>query len=102
MNPSASSTTRVVACPLRGPTRLRLRTRLTGSWWLGPALFWVANQWSNPWSPGVGSWPLNLLFRCHLPDRYVLYPAAWRRAATVVSVVGRTIPEFGGIQSFTP
>src|SRR4051812_28625351 len=86
MNPIASSSTSVDELPLGGPARLPFRTKFGGSWWLGAALFWVANQWSNPWSPGVGSRPLNLLFRCHFPARQVLYPAALRRAATVVSV----------------
>src|SRR6476619_3542375 len=102
MNPRASSTISVDELPGRGPTRLPLRTKFVGSWWLGPALFWVANQWSNPWSPGVGSSPLNLLFRCHLPARQVAYPAAFSRAATVASDFGRTMPEPCGIQSLMP
>ena len=46
----ASSTMSVLSAPLSGPTRLPSRTKLVGSMWA--ALFWVANQWSKPKSPG--------------------------------------------------
>ncbi len=64
----ASSTTSGAEKPRSFPTGRPSRTKLTGSLWLGAALFWVAIQCAYPWSPGCGwAGSLNRPLRCHLP-----------------------------------
>ena len=100
---TASSATSGPAYPVSLPTARPLRTKLTGSRWFGRALFWVANQWSNPWSSGCGwAGSLNFPFMCHLPTWQVAYPAFRNRAATVTSDRRTWTGDSWGIQFRTP
>ncbi len=86
----ASSATSGAENPSSLPTGLPLRTKLVGFMWLGPALFWVAIQWSYPWSFGCGwAGSLNLPLRCHFPTWHVAYPASFSSLGSAISLVRR-------------